>query len=71
MRRLMSLLAVLLLFAAGSLALQGAQGTPPYRNASLSIDERVADLLSRMTIEEKVAQLEGIWQRKSQFQDAF
>ena len=32
-----------------------------YKNSSLSIDERAADLLSRMTIEEKVAQLMGLW----------
>jgi beta-glucosidase len=29
----------------------------PYRNASLSVDERVADLIQRMTIEEKAGQL--------------
>jgi beta-glucosidase len=33
----------------------------PYRDASLSIYERVADLLGRMTLEEKVGQLGGIW----------
>ncbi|MEM9261175.1 MAG: beta-glucosidase, partial [Bacteroidota bacterium] len=29
----------------------------PYQNAKLSIDERVADLLSKMTVEEKVMQM--------------
>ncbi len=33
----------------------------PYKNAALPVDERVKDLLLRMTIEEKVAQLMGIW----------
>jgi len=32
---------------------------PKYRNASLPIDDRVADLLSRMTLEEKVEQICG------------
>ncbi len=31
--------------------------TPVYKQASRPIEERVADLLSRMTIEEKIAQL--------------
>jgi beta-glucosidase len=35
----------------------------PYKNKNLSIDERVADLLKRMTLEEKVAQLVCIWPR--------
>ena len=47
-----------------------AQDAPRYKDAARPLAERVADLLSRMTLEEKVAQLEGIWQQKSQFQDA-
>lgn len=31
----------------------------PYRNPSLSVDERVEDLLGRMTLEEKLGQLRG------------
>ncbi len=38
----------------------------PYRDRTRSIDERVDDLLSRMTLDEKVAQMLGIWQQKSE-----
>lgn len=33
----------------------------PYQDASLPIEQRVADLLSRMSLEEKVAQIYQIW----------
>ncbi len=33
----------------------------PYRNPRLPVDERVADLLKRMTLEEKVAQTQTLW----------
>lgn len=41
-----------------------ARGKEPYRDPSLPIDQRIEDLLSRMTLEEKVAQMIGIWQDK-------
>ncbi|MFW5846332.1 MAG: beta-glucosidase, partial [Planctomycetota bacterium] len=31
--------------------------TPPYRDAGRSVDERVADLLGRMTLAEKIGQM--------------
>lgn len=37
---------------------------PDYKNPKLSVEERVADLLNRMTLEEKVAQMIGIWGQK-------
>ena len=37
-----------------------------YRNPNLPIERRVADLLSRMTIEEKAAQMTTLWVRKPQ-----
>lgn len=46
-----------------------AQSVPPYRDQKLSIDQRVADLLSRMTLEEKIAQLEGAWENRQFFTD--
>jgi beta-glucosidase len=36
-------------------------GTASYKNPKLSVSKRVQDLLSRMTIEEKCAQLMGLW----------
>lgn len=33
----------------------------PYRNPKLPVDRRVVDLLSRMTLEEKIAQTESLW----------
>jgi len=35
--------------------------TPDYKNPRLPVDQRVADLVSRMTLEEKVAQLTCLW----------
>ena len=45
----------------GNLPAETAPAAPPsYRDAKLSVDARVADLLGRMTPAEKVAQLEGV-----------
>ena len=38
-----------------------ANDEPLYRDASASTDDRVADLLARMTLEEKLAQLGSVW----------
>ncbi len=40
-----------------------SQSAPTYRNPKLPIEQRVADLLSRMTLEEKAAQLIGGMER--------
>ena len=42
------------------------QSAPPYKNPALPIGARVKDLLKRMTLEEKVAQLESTWQNHGQ-----
>jgi beta-glucosidase len=39
-------------------------GQPPYKDASLPIEDRVADLLPRMTLEEKVEQITGGWETR-------
>ena len=43
-----------------------AADQPPYRNPALPVDQRVADLLGRMTLDEKIAQLGCLWQEKPQ-----
>ena len=43
--------------------------TPKYRDPHLSIQDRVADLLPRMTLEEKVEQISGGWQKDVQVID--
>jgi len=50
MRKLVILLVVLTL-------LIGCASQPPYKNTQLPVDQRVKDLVSRMTLEEKVAQM--------------
>lgn len=42
----------------------GSAAAPAYTNASLPSERRTKDLLSRMTLEEKAAQMLCIWQKK-------
>jgi beta-glucosidase len=60
-RRTTSILALFLLTLATAFA---QTATPPYKNPSLPVVERVKDLLGRMTLEEKVAQMESTWQNR-------
>jgi len=39
---------------------------PGYKNPGLSVEQRVADLLSRMTLEEKIAQMTCLWVNRPQ-----
>jgi len=48
---------------------QTTPAKPDYQNASLPTSKRVDDLLSRMTLEEKVAQMMCLWNAKKQFTD--
>ncbi|HET7259560.1 MAG TPA: glycoside hydrolase family 3 N-terminal domain-containing protein [Candidatus Acidoferrum sp.] len=41
-----------------------ASEVPAYRNPKLPIEQRLSDLIGRMTLEEKVAQLEGVWENR-------
>ena len=38
----------------------------PYKNPALPVAKRVKDLLSRMTLEEKAAQMMCVWQEKAE-----
>jgi beta-glucosidase len=61
----LALLASIVLAACAPVLLRSqAQDAPAYRNAKLPVEQRLADLLSRMTLEEKVAQLEGVWENQ-------
>lgn len=42
---------------------------PVYRNASAPVSARVQDLLSRMTLQEKIAQITTVWAGKAAIQD--
>jgi beta-glucosidase len=64
-----SILLTSLLIAAAIVMIE-AQDRPAYRDPVRPVDDRVADLLARMTVDEKVAQLEGIWNQKSRIQNA-
>jgi beta-glucosidase len=59
--------------ALGLACLAGASQADPvplYKNASAPVAQRVADLLSRMTLEEKVAQISTVWTNKTDMLDA-
>ena len=57
-------------WAAAPAASQAAKGSaqPLYRNAAAPVERRVEDLLSRMTLEEKVAQMVSVWEHKDRIQ---
>ena len=49
-------------------AVERAMKDAPYWDARLPVEQRVADLMARMTLEEKVAQLLTIWDSKEEIQ---
>ncbi|HLY59454.1 MAG TPA: glycoside hydrolase family 3 N-terminal domain-containing protein [Terriglobia bacterium] len=54
-------------FFAGPMSSEDAR--PDYLNLQLPVERRVADLLGRMTLEEKVAQTRSLWQQKQLIMD--
>jgi beta-glucosidase len=47
-----------------------AQSVPDYKNPALPVDRRVADLLGRMTLDEKIAQISGFGHPSTDYLDA-
>jgi beta-glucosidase len=64
-RRLVRVFALTAALSAAAAALAVGQAPPPYKDPQLPVEQRVADLLGRMTLEEKVAQTLSVWQQKS------
>lgn len=68
--RRLPLVLVLFLFLPPIARGQAEGAKPDYKNAALPVERRVQDLLSRMTLEEKVAQMLCLWSAKRQITDA-
>lgn len=61
----LALASILILFSThGNIMVEAQSEKFPYKNPQLSIDERVKDLLARMTLEEKAAQMMCLWMEK-------
>jgi beta-glucosidase len=54
-----AILEIVMILPAANLAQSAVPANAPYKNASLSADKRVADLLKRMTLEEKASMVAG------------
>lgn len=67
-RQALGLLASTSIVAAAPAVAKG-KGGPIYKDASAPVDLRVRDLLSRMTLEEKVAQIIALWATKADIMD--
>jgi beta-glucosidase len=53
-------------FASTTATARPAHDQPLYKDPNASVEQRVDDLLSRMTLEEKIAQITCIWNRKQE-----
>lgn len=62
MTKLLSfIISILMVLNSSSMTFDLQNDQFPYRNPGLPVDQRVADLLSRMTLEEKIAQTQTMW----------
>jgi beta-glucosidase len=64
--RLFLLCGVIFVSCAGAIR---AQTAAPYLDPKIPVEQRITDLLSRMTVEEKVAQMTGAWENRGFFND--
>jgi beta-glucosidase len=69
-RRVSVVLAIWALMSAQPVAGQTGTARPEYQNPALPTARRVDDLLSRMTVEEKVGQMLCLWSAKKQVTDS-
>jgi len=57
------------IFLCSAYSVSNPQGYLLYRDANQPVESRINDLLKRMTLDEKLAQIQCIWQKKSAFID--
>src|SRR5258706_254508 len=62
-------LAAVCLAGASQIAAAAAP-TPRYKDPAAPVEQRVEDLLARMTLEEKIAQITAVWTQKPQIFDS-
>ncbi|MGN6849959.1 MAG: glycoside hydrolase family 3 N-terminal domain-containing protein [Sphingomicrobium sp.] len=67
-RAIGAILLAVLISASPSAAQAPAKSMPLYKDPRQPVDRRVDDLLARMTLDEKVAQLETVWESKAKLQ---
>jgi len=68
-KRTKSGLAAIAMLSLGLCQTASAQQPPAYRDADLPVDERIDDLISSMTLDEKIAQITTVWNNKSDVLD--
>ncbi len=69
MKQAVAVLACISALALSPVAYAQKSQTPIYKDATKPIEKRVSDLLGRMTLDEKVAQLQSMWTLPGTFGD--